>query len=325
MRILVVGAGATGGYFGGRLVQASRDVTFLVRPERARRLRERGLRIVGLGENTVLTPQLVVTGEIGSTFDLVLLSVKATGLEQAIEDVAPAIGPGTLILPVLNGMRHIGALAERFGDPAVLGGVAKVVTTIDADGDIVRLADLQTLTYGARDAHALEPVAEVERVLGGAGFDTALSGDIVGEMWAKWVLIAATGAVTCLMRGTVGEVEAVPGGAAFAEAVVAECAAVAAAAGHAVPDKALAFARETVTTPGSPFASSLYRDLVAGKSTEGEHIVGDLVSQARRLGVAVPLLDLATMHLRVNQSRAERSRPAARTGQGARPDGLPAR
>ncbi|MEV7967722.1 2-dehydropantoate 2-reductase [Sphaerisporangium sp. NPDC088356] len=324
MRILVVGAGATGGYFGGRLVQASRDVTFLVRPERARRLRERGLRIVGLGEQTVLTPRLVVTGEIGSTFDLVLFSVKATGLGQAIEDVAPAIGPGTLILPVLNGMRHIDALAERFGDPAVLGGVAKVVTTVDADGDIVRLADLQSVTYGARGAHAPEPLAEVGRVLGGAGFDTALSGDIVGEMWAKWVLIAAAGAVTCLMRGTVGEVVAVPGGAAFAEAAFAECAAVATAAGHTVPREALAFARQTVTTPGSPFASSLYRDLVSGNSTEGEHIFGDLVSRARRLGVSVPLLDLVTMHLRVRQNRVDTSQ-AATAGPAAGPDGLPAR
>ncbi|WP_424532413.1 2-dehydropantoate 2-reductase [Sphaerisporangium viridialbum] len=309
MRILVVGAGATGGYFGGRLVQAGRDVTFLVRPGRARLLRERGLRIVGLGEKTVLTPPLVVAGEIGSAFDLVLLTVKATGLGQAIVDLAPAVGPGTLILPVLNGMRHIDALTERFGDRAVLGGAVKVVTTVDADGDIVRLADLQTLTYGALGAYAPEPLAEVGRVLDGAGFDTDLSGDITGEMWAKWVLIAATGAVTCLMRGTVGEVEAVPGGAVFAEAVVAECAAVAAAAGHAVPERALAFTRETVSTPGSPFVSSLYRDLVAGKATEGEHIVGDLVSRARRLGVTVPLLEVAAMHLRVHENRVARNRP----------------
>jgi 2-dehydropantoate 2-reductase len=306
MRILVVGAGATGGYFGARLVQAGRDVTFLVRPERDRRLRERGLRIVGLGEQTVLTPQLVLTGEITSTFDLILLSVKATGLASAMEDVAPAVGPDTLIVPVLNGIRHLSALAERFGDQAVLGGVAKLVTTIDADGDIVRLGDLQSLTYGARTAPAPKPLAEVHRVLGGAGFDTALSDDITGEMWAKWVFIAATSAVTCLMRGTVGEVMSIPGGSEFAQAVVDEAAAVAAAAGHTVPEKDLENTRNTITAPGSPLTSSLYRDLVGGQSVEVEQIFGDLISRAQRLKVSVPLLELVTLHLRVHQSRVEK-------------------
>ncbi|WP_329430561.1 ketopantoate reductase family protein [Streptosporangium sp. NBC_01495] len=305
MRILVVGAGATGGYFGGRLLQAGREVTFLVRPARARLLRERGLRITGLGERTTLTPRTILTGEITSPFDLILLSVKATGLGGAMEDLAPAVGPDTLILPVLNGMRHIDDLAERFGDRTVLGGVAIVATTVDADGDIVRLAEPQSLTYGARAAPAPKPLAEAHRALGGAGFDTGLSGDIIGEMWTKWVFIAATGAVTCLMRGTVGEVASVPGGIGFAEAVVAECAAVAAAAGHAVPGKELENTRATVTAPGSPFASSLYRDLAGGRDIEGEHIFGDLILRARRLGVAVPLLDLVTLHLRVYQGRLD--------------------
>ncbi|WP_371785715.1 ketopantoate reductase family protein [Streptosporangium subroseum] len=323
MRILVVGAGAVGGYFGGRLVQAGRDVTFLVRPGRARLLRERGLRIVGLGEKTTLTPRTILTGEITSPFDLVLLSVKATGLRGAMEDLAPAIGPDTLILPVLNGMRHIDDLVERFGDRAVLGGVAKVATTLDADGDIVRLAELQSLTYGARGTAAPKPPAGVHRALSGAGFDAALSGDIIGEMWAKWVFIAATGAVTCLMRGTVGEVVAAPGGTGFAEAVVAECAAVAAAAGHPVPERELENTRDTVTAPGSPFASSLYRDLVHGHRIEGEHIFGDLISRARRLGVTVPLLDLATLHLRVYQGRLEKDSGQALAGSVPSPESHP--
>ncbi|SNS44200.1 2-dehydropantoate 2-reductase [Streptosporangium subroseum] len=318
-----MGAGAVGGYFGGRLVQAGRDVTFLVRPGRARLLRERGLRIVGLGEKMTLTPRTILTGDIASAFDLVLLSVKATGLRGAMEDLAPAVGPDTLILPVLNGMRHIDDLVERFGDRAVLGGVAKVATTLDADGDIVRLAELQSLTYGARATPAPKPPADAHRALGGAGFDARLSGDIIGEMWAKWVFIAATGAVTCLMRGTVGEVASVPGGIEFAEAVVAECAAIAAAAGHAVPEKELQNTRDTVTAPDSSFASSLYRDLISGRGIEGEHIFGDLVLRARRLGVAVPLLDLVTLHLRVYQGRLEKDSGQTLAGSVPSPESHP--
>lgn len=308
MKILVVGAGATGGYFGARLVRAGRDVTFLVRAERAGRLARRGLRITGLGEQTVVTPRLVRAGDIDAPYDVILLSVKATGLEQALDDIAPAVGPDSLIVPVLNGIRHIEALAARFGEAAVLGGVAMVSTTLDAEGDIVRLADVQSLRYGARTARAPGRLTELHRTLSDAGFATGLSDDIDGEMWAKWVFIAAVGAVTCLMRGSVGEVEAVPGGTAFAEGVVDECASVAAAAGHPVPATDLERTRATVTTAGSPATSSLYRDVTEGRGAEVEHILGDLVARAQRFGLAVPLLDLSTMHLRVYQNRVEDAR-----------------
>ncbi|MGI5142728.1 ketopantoate reductase family protein [Streptomyces sp. CA-106110] len=305
MRILVVGAGATGGYFGARLAQAGRDVTFLVRAERAERLARRGLRIIGLGEQTVLAPRTVQAGDVDAPYDVVLLSVKATGLEPAIDDMAPAVGPNTLIVPFLNGMRHIDALAARFGGETVLGGVAKVVTTVDDNGDIVRLADLQSLRYGARDETSPARLEHLHRSLSDAGFPTGLSDDIDGEMWAKWVFIAAVSAVTCLMRGSVGEVVAVPGGTAFAEGVVQESASIAAAAGHPVPDADLQQTLATVTAAGSSLTSSLYRDVTGGRSAEVEHIFGDLVSRAERLGLDVPLLDLTTMHLRVHQHRIE--------------------
>ncbi|MEV4150524.1 2-dehydropantoate 2-reductase [Amycolatopsis sp. NPDC049691] len=301
LKILVVGAGATGGYFGGRLLQAGRDVTFLVRPARAKLLRERGLRIVGLGEDTVLDPPLVETGSLDGTYDLVLLAVKASGLASAIDDFAPAVGPGTLILPFLNGLAHIDVLDKRFGSDAVLGGVAKVQTTIDDDGAIRRLGPLQSLAYGAR-AEAPTNLAAVDEALKNAGFTAALDARITESMWAKWVFIAAIGAVNSLMRGTIGEVVAVPGGADFAEAVVAEAAAVAAAAGYPVPAADLAATRKTVTDPAMG-GSSLYRDLLAGHPVEGEQIFGDLTARARELGVATPLLDLVTLQLRVHQHR----------------------
>ncbi|GAA3565316.1 ketopantoate reductase family protein [Amycolatopsis ultiminotia] len=306
MRILVVGAGATGGFFGGRLAQAGRDVTFLVRPGRAGVLAERGLRITGLGEQTVLTPKLVQaggTGDLRGPYDLVLFTVKAAGLDAAIEDVAPAVGPRTLVLPVLNGMRHLDALVARFGEERVLGGVAVVMTTVDAEGDSRRLFDLQSLTYGVRSGEAPRELAAVHETLSGAGFDATLSPDIVGQMWAKWVFIASLGAVTALMRGTIGEVADQPGGIEFAEAVVAECAAVAEAAGHPVPAARLAGIRADASEPGSGRAPSLYRDLTAGSGVEGEQIFGDLVDRARKLGAEVPLLELVRLNLRVHQAR----------------------
>nr|WP_062333192.1 ketopantoate reductase family protein [Herbidospora sakaeratensis] len=300
MKILVVGAGAVGGYFGGRLVQAGRDVTFLVRPKRARLIEARGLRIVGLGEETTLHPRTLLANEITSAYDLVLVSVKASALRSAMDDFAPAVGPGTLVLPVLNGMRHVDELAGRFGERRVLGGVVMVSTTLDAEGDILRLADVQSLTYGSRAGPAPD---ELVGVLGGAGFETRLAADIVGEMWAKWVFIAATGAVTCLMRATVGEVASTPGGVEFARAVVAECAAVAEAAGHPVPADSLDATRQTVTAAHSSLTSSAYRDLILDRPVEVEEIFGDLVRRAEQFGAPVPLLGLTTLNLRVYQRR----------------------
>jgi len=122
MRVLVVGAGAIGGYFGGRLLEAGRDVTFLVRPRRAAELARAGLVIESPnGDVTLPNPPTVQANALAEKFDVVLLSCKAFDLEDAMKSVAPAVGPQTSIIPLLNGMRHLDALEARFGANQVLG------------------------------------------------------------------------------------------------------------------------------------------------------------------------------------------------------------
>ncbi|WP_030694254.1 ketopantoate reductase family protein [Streptomyces globisporus] len=303
MKILVVGAGATGGYFGALLARAGEDVTFLVRPARAAALRERGLRVVGRDEEWTVEPRLVTADELREPYDLVLLSVKSTGLDRAVEDVAPAVGPDTAVVPLLNGFAHMDALNARFGASAVLGGVAKVVTTLDDSGGIRRLAPLAHLAFGEQDGTVSARVERIRKVLDGAGIDAPVPADVLTAMWHKWVFITTFGAVTSLMRGTVGDVYDVPGGPALGPALLDEAAAVAAAAGHPVPEEERAATLAVVSASGSPMVPSLYRDLTAGRPTEVEHLFGDLTARARVLGVATPLLDLATLHLRVHQRR----------------------
>jgi 2-dehydropantoate 2-reductase len=204
MRILIVGAGAVGGYFGGRLAQAGCDVTFLVRPSRAKQLGRDGLRIISPHGDAVLTPKLVSAERIDTPYDLVLLSVKAYALEAAMNDFAAAIGPETMILSVLNGMRHVDLLTKRFGEYAVIGGVCQVASEIDDDGRIVQLADFQQLVYGERNGEATPRLQTLDATLQGGGFEARLSTDIMQEMWEKWVQLASLGAITCLMRGAIG-------------------------------------------------------------------------------------------------------------------------
>ncbi|MER5886423.1 2-dehydropantoate 2-reductase [Streptomyces sp. NPDC001941] len=305
MRILVVGAGATGGFYGAKLARAGHDVTFLVRPRRAEALRARGLRLLGPGDaEDVLAPRLVTADALAEPYDVVLLSVKALALKRAVEDVAPAIGPGTAVVPLLNGMAHLDELNARHGADRVLGGVAKCVTTVNAEGDIVVLAPLAVLEVGEQGGGAAsERVAALRAALTGAGVESPETADVVGAMWAKWVFITSASAVTCLLRAPVGDVVAVPGGADFARAVVAEGAAVAAAAGHPVARGELDFTLGVLTQERSPFATSMYRDVADGHQVEVEHVFGDLLLRARALGVATPLLDTATLYLRVHQHR----------------------
>ena len=303
MRMLIVGAGSTGGYFGGRLAEAGRDVTFLVRPRRAEQLRARGLEILSPHGDVTLQPKLVTADGIAGPYDAVLLTVKGFALDQALDDITPAIGPETMILPVLNGIRHVDRLVARFGAEAVAGCVCKVATILDDEGRVVQFNKLQDLAYGERNGAPTARIERLDRFLQGAGFDARLSPTIERDMWEKWVLLATIGGVTCLMRGAIGEIEAVPGGAEFALAFLDEVVATVTAEGHPPSEPFVTATRAAVRQKGSPLTSSMYRDLEKGRPVEAEQILGDLLARARRLHMKTPLLAAAFANLSVYQSR----------------------
>ncbi|MEV4622305.1 ketopantoate reductase family protein [Asanoa sp. NPDC049573] len=301
-RILVVGAGATGGYFGARLAQAGRDVTFLVRPGRAAQLADQGLRVREPDERVDrVDVRTVVQDRLAEPFDLVLLAVKGYALDNAIRDIAPAVGPATTIVPFLNGIAHIDRLVAAFGAGRVYGGVCYVATTLTDDGEIVRLGGLVELRYGPLPTGDGAGGERVHEALAGAGFSSELSGTIEADMWEKWIFLASVTAVTCLGRGTVGEVNAVPGGKEFATAVVDEGSRIAAAAGFPPRPEANRRLLGTVTEVGASTTSSVYRDLRQGRRVENDPIISDLVRRAKALGVAAPLFAATDVNLAVYQ------------------------
>lgn len=295
MRILIVGAGATGGAFGTLLQEAGRDVTYLVRDNRAAVLRRDGLRFVSPDGDRTHTVATITTADSAEPFDLVILAVKATALDQAIVDLAHFVGPNTRILPILNGMAHVDRVAEAFPGQAV-GAMVHIVATLD--GDTVRqLTPLAKLTIGALPQATMpEEIAAELRV---PGIDLTVSDDIMGALWEKWAFIAAAGVITCLFRGPVGRILAAGGHDKIMDAIT-ELETVAEAAGHPVSPQSHEQSVGLLTEPESSFTSSLYRDLVAGNAHEGEHILGDMARQARRIGVPTPLLDLTLIQVRSN-------------------------
>ena len=312
MRILVVGAGAIGGYFGGRLLEAGRDVTFLVRPRRAAQLAATGLRITGpSGEFHYPRPSTIEAQALHEPFDLVLLSCKAYDLDDAIRSFAPAVDNATAILPLLNGMKHLDALEQRFGAAAVLGGLCVISVALDERGAINHLNDNHLLCYGERGGARSPRVASVEAVLSGARFESRRSAAILQEMWEKWLFIASLAGITCLVRATVGDIVAA-GGAELATGLLDECAEIAAGQGFAPSAASRERSLRLLTAPGSPLKASMLRDIERGGPTEVEHVLGDLMRRGGAQGLPGSLLRAAYVHVAAHELRRGRVGEAPR-------------
>jgi 2-dehydropantoate 2-reductase len=311
MRILVVGAGAIGGYFGGRLLEAGRDVTFLVREGRAAQLAKTGLVIASpLGNASLPAPPTILAADVRTPFDLVILSCKAYDLDAAIAAFAPAVGPGTAVIPLLNGMRHLDVLDARLGSAPVLGGQCVISVRRDDAGRILHLNDLHLLSFGARTAEQAPRVQGIATAMQGARFEARASDDIVLEMWEKWVFLAALAGITCLTRAAVGDIAAA-GGADLATALLDECRSIAMAAGWPPRPASLTQARDRLSDPGSMVTASMLADVERGGPTEADHILGDLLR--RRTAVPAPdhsLLRIALTAITASETRARRVQPA---------------
>lgn len=309
MRMLVLGAGGTGGYFGGRLAQSGADVTFLVREARAAQLDRDGLVIrspLGDAQFPVqhLTAPQLPEAAAARPFDAVLLSCKAYDLDSSIEAIAPAVGEGTAVWPILNGLKHYEALDDRFGAHRVLGGLCFISATKSDGGEVLHLGRPASVTFGERGGDPRSARCQtLADVFAAAGVDHHYSEHIARDQWIKFAFLTALAGATCLMRASVGDIVAAEGGRAFIEALYGECLAVAEAAGQPIPVEARDKALGMLTQPGSGVTASMLRDLESGQRTEGAHIVGDMLRRARTAGQRAPLLDLAWVHLQAYETR----------------------
>jgi 2-dehydropantoate 2-reductase len=304
MRILVVGAGAIGGYFGGRLLQAGQDITFLVRAKRAAELAGAGLVIKSpAGDVTLKNPPTVQADKLNEKFDVVLLSCKAFDLEDAIKSFAPAVGPNTSIIPLLNGMSHLDALDRKFGRERVLGGLCAIAVTLNEKREVVQLAPMQSLGFGERDNKMSDRIKAIAEVFAKGNCGAAPSEHVMQDMWEKWVFLASLAASTCLMRTSVGNILAVSGGKDFLLGMLDEASAVATAEGFAPAGPFFQRTRGILTTEGSPMTASMFRDVRAGLPVEADHVIGDLVARADAAKIPVPKLRTAYTHLKAYEKQ----------------------
>ncbi|MBA9064025.1 2-dehydropantoate 2-reductase [Methylobacterium fujisawaense] len=314
MRTLIVGAGATGGYYGARLAEAGADVTFLVRPARAAKLAADGLNVRSpLGDLHLPDPPTVTADHLGEAgrFDLILLSCKAYDLDSAISDLAPAVGADTAILPVLNGMSHLDALDAQFGAERVLGGSCAIAATVAPDGAIRHMSELCSITYGERDGSRSARIEAVDAMMRGLKFQPRLSDVILQEMWEKWVFLATLAGATTLMRAAVGDIVAAPEGTALIEALHAECTIVAASSGFEPRAIVAERARAQLTAAGSTFTASMLRDIESKGRIEADHVIGDLIARGQRLAPEVSFQVLTAVYTGLKAYEARRARETA--------------
>ena len=300
MKILIVGAGGIGGYFGAKLIKVGADVTFLLRDKRQKLIQAQGLIVETPKENFMVQPKSLTADQLEPIYDLIILAPKAFDLEDSLKSLVKASTRGVL-LPFLNGLSHMEVLDKQFGKSRVMGGVAHIATMITDTGAVKQLTDLNLLTVGPRAPEHEALAKEFIEFCKKADFDSAYNENIDQVLWDKWVFLATLASMTTLCRGSVGDIVATPYGQELTLAMYEECCSIAKASGQAIGDIPKGKAIEMLTKVGSPFTASMLRDLISGQKTEHEHILGQMIGKGAQAGMGCQLLKMAYTQIAVSQ------------------------
>lgn len=309
MKVLVLGAGAIGGYFGGRMAAAGTDVTFLVRPGRRAQLDRDGLIVEGARSNIKMPVQTVDASELRDDYDVVLLTCKSYDLDSAMDAIAPAMAGRAVIVPMLNGMSHFDVLDKRFGRKKVLGGLCAIMAVLREDGSIKQLSDLDRIVVGARTPGTQTVAKEFSQVLAESKVDAVLSENVEQDLWEKIVFLSAAAALTCVFRANFAEILAASGGPEAVDNVLDTNMAISEKEGFPQRPAAVKFANARLKVP-SPFTASMLRDLESGHRVESDQIVGFMLDHARKHALDDKILSVAYTHLKAYENRREAGRLA---------------
>lgn len=303
MRVLVVGAGAVGGYFGGRLLEKGEDVTFLVRERRKKQLEEHGLVIRSVHGDVVLTPKTLVAGEKSEPFDVVIFSNKAYHLQEAIRDAKPYVGETTVVLPLLNGMAHMEVLWREFGKEHVLGGLCFIETTLDQDGTIIQSSPSHDVRFGEWSGEVTERVQALHNLFSNCNARFRLSEHIVTDMWHKYLFIATMSGVTTLFRAPMGPVRSGEYGQEILFALLKEIGAIMRAHGAPIADDIEEKQLAQMNEISPEMKSSMQRDMEKGHMVEADHLQGYLLQLAKQYQIDAPLLKAVYHHLKLYEQQ----------------------
>lgn len=302
MRVLCLGAGGIGGYFGGRLAEADSDVTFLVRPARLTQLKGR-LRIESCYGNADIAVRTATRETVEGSFDIVILTCKAYDLPDAIDTIAPFVSSETAVLPLLNGVAHLDQLNTRFGRTRVLGGVAKIAVTAQADGTIKHLNDWRFITFGEQDGTLSPRVEALKTEFDRTSVVAKAVPNIMQVMWEKIVHLATVAGGTCAMRASVGDIARTQHGAQFMIDLLEQNAEISGKEGYPVSETFLAEYRKLFRDTNSGYTASMLRDIQRRGSIEADHVVGFMLRKAEQHGIDSSAYRFIYTHLQAYEMR----------------------
>ena len=308
MKILVLGAGGTGGYFGGRLHEGGADVTFLVREKRAQQIAQNGLQIESPKGNVTLQVKAVLAAGVRAEYDVVILSCKAYDLDSSIDAIRPAMHATTCIVPLLNGISHIDTLDAAFGKARVMAGTCQIAATLTRDGVVKSMLDAHTISWGARDPSQQTTADALGEAFSKTIVDWKVSENIMLDMWEKVAFLATLAGMTCLMRASVGEILATVDGRALMKRHLDSCVAIATKSGYQPRPAVLERYEKVMNSVGSPLTASMLRDLESGGAVEADHVVGFMLGKAREFGIDDTMLSVAFAHLKAYENRRAANR-----------------
>lgn len=299
MRILVLGAGGVGGFFGGRLVEKGEDVTFLVRSKRKKQLEERGLVIRSVNGDFSFQPKLITKEDQTAPFDVILFSTKAYHLNEGIQDLKPFVGENTAIIPLLNGIAHVSLLQKEFGEEKVIGGLCFIETTLNDQGEIVQTSAANRLMFGEMKSQDSERIKHISKAFAGTKSSFILSENITQDMWHKYLFITVMSGVTTLMRAPIGPIRESESGRDFIQNLFEECMEIMRCVGAPIKDNIVQEHMKTIDKISYNMKSSMQRDMEKGSSIEAKHLQGYLLDVAEQFSIEAPLLGAVYQNLKV--------------------------
>ncbi|MFE4812039.1 ketopantoate reductase family protein [Peribacillus simplex] len=291
LNIVIIGAGALGSYFGGRLQQAGQHVQYLVRKNRAKQLKENGISITSPHGNYQFN-DLHITENVNDIekVDLVILAVKGQHLQGTLTDLKVLVEKGAKVLPILNGLEHVSILQQELGDEAVLGGSAFIIATLDEKGHVIHSNDNHDLIYGPLHPSQKEICDEFEQVAGSAIMKAGRTENILIRMWIKYMFITAFSGVTTASNLPIGTIRRFPETNGLLEKVLVEMKELANAYGIGITVENIAQALENMAGLPDESTSSMHQDRRKGLTLEVEHLQGGALRLADQAGLRLPVI-----------------------------------
>ena len=298
MKILILGAGAVGGFFGAHLIKSGANVSFLVREKRKDKLKKSGINIFSINGEFKVNPKLLDKNVSGQHFDVIILTNKSYDLIEAIREIKPYVNT-TAIIPLLNGMAHYDILDKEFGKEKIFGGTAYISTVINDDGSIQQITSRASIKFGPRTPKNIYIAKDFYEICKETEFDCDFSDNIELDLWRKYVLIGATATSTVLFQKPLGEINSTTYGKSLIKKIHEQCRNIVLSKGYDIGIEAQDYNLKLITDKGSLLKASMLRDFESGKQTECEHILGYLIELAKKNKVQCDLIKAAHTRIQV--------------------------